>query len=383
MNDLVDEIKDLISSKTEGGYWDFKRSWHKDDVSLLHDIICFSNNLENRDCYIIIGVDENNDFSFYPLDNDMNRKNNNELVNFLRFKKFTGGIRPTVILKNLEINGNNLDVIIVKNTLNTPYTLDEDFPANKNNTKLRARYVYTRINDSNTPKDKNADLDKVEYLWRKRFGVHLDISEKLDIYLSETDNWIYDDNLAKCYYKFDPLFIIKINDTDGEDKRKSFWNKLFIDNRNFRWEKFTIYYANVELYQNFVSYLDGSRHLIANPNVQAVYRINLDEPKKAYFYEQDSFQYKVNNILIKNYADGTESDSLLSVLNKFVITFSDRNISSDFFNYLNNNMEIIDSCSYPEEILRTSFQLDSYENKEFVNAKKIKWIFENIYSNEN
>ncbi|EPI15815.1 TPA: CAAX protease [Enterococcus faecium] len=383
MDELVVEIRYLISLKTEGGYWDFKRSWPQDDVSLLHDIICFSNNLENRDCYIIIGVDENNDFSYYPLDNDIYRKNNNELVNFLRDKKFTGGIRPTVILKHLEINGNNLDVIIVKNTLNTPYTLDEDFPATKDNKRIRARYVYTRINDSNTPKNKNADLDKVEYLWRKRFGVHLDISEKLNIYLSELDNWIYDDNLSKCYYKFDPLFIIKINDTDEGERRKSFWNKLFTDNRNFRWEQFTIYYANVELYQNFVSYLDGGRHLIANPNFKAVYRINLDEPKKAYFYEQDSIQYKVNNILIKNYANGTESDYLLSVLNEFVIMFSDSNISSDFFNYLNTNMGIFDSCSYPEEILRTSYQLDSYENKEFVNAKKIKWIFENIYSNKN
>jgi len=380
MDELIVEIKDLISLKTEGGYWDFKRSWPQDDVSLLHDIICFSNNLENRDCYIIIGVDENNDFSYYPLDNDIYRKNNNELVNFLRDKKFTGGIRPTVILKHLEINGNNLDVIIVKNTLNTPYTLDVDFPDNKNNKKIRARYVYTRINDSNTPKDKNADLDKVEYLWRKRFGVHLDISEKLNLYLSELDNWIYDDSLAKCYYKFDPLFIIKINDTDKGERRKSFWNKLFTDNRNFRWEQFTIYYANVELYQNFVSYLDGGRHLIAIPNSQAVYRINLDEPKKAYFYEQDSIQYKVNNILIKNYADGTESNYLLSVLNDFVITFSDSNISSEFFEYLSTNMEIFDSQPYPKEILRTNCQLDSQENKEFVNAKKIKWIFENIYS---
>ena len=83
---------------------------------------------------------------------------------------------------------------------------------------------------------------------------------------------------------------------------------------------------------------------------------------------------------IKNYADGTESNYLLSVLDEFVITFSDSNISSDFFNYLNTNMEIFDSCSYPEEILRNHYQLDSYENKEFVNAKKIKWIFENKYS---
>ena len=56
------EIQDLISLKQEGAYWDFKREWYsqnkKDD--LLHDIICMSNNLSNRDAYIIIGVDEEN-----------------------------------------------------------------------------------------------------------------------------------------------------------------------------------------------------------------------------------------------------------------------------------------------------------------------------------
>ena len=60
-----DKILNLIYSKSEGGYWDFKRSWHVDDGCLLHDIICLANNIENRDCYIIIGIDENNDFEYY------------------------------------------------------------------------------------------------------------------------------------------------------------------------------------------------------------------------------------------------------------------------------------------------------------------------------
>ena len=50
-------IKELISLKQEGEYWDFKREWHKKNSDLLHDIICFANNLVNRDCFIIIGVD--------------------------------------------------------------------------------------------------------------------------------------------------------------------------------------------------------------------------------------------------------------------------------------------------------------------------------------
>ena len=45
-----------------------------DDGCLLHDIICLANNIENRDCYIIIGIDENNDFEYYSLNDDPNTK---------------------------------------------------------------------------------------------------------------------------------------------------------------------------------------------------------------------------------------------------------------------------------------------------------------------
>ena len=54
------ELKQLISLKHEGGYWDFKREWFDNTTDLLHDIICMANNLENRDAYIIIGIDQEN-----------------------------------------------------------------------------------------------------------------------------------------------------------------------------------------------------------------------------------------------------------------------------------------------------------------------------------
>ena len=56
------EIDELISLGQEGGYWDFKKQWYENKTALLHDIICMANNLENRDAYIIIGVDEENDY---------------------------------------------------------------------------------------------------------------------------------------------------------------------------------------------------------------------------------------------------------------------------------------------------------------------------------
>ncbi len=71
------DIKKLISLNQEGNYWDFKREWYSQDkkADLLHDIICMANNLVNRDAYIIIGVDEENDYSFSSVKSAPNRKN--------------------------------------------------------------------------------------------------------------------------------------------------------------------------------------------------------------------------------------------------------------------------------------------------------------------
>ena len=57
-NKLAGIVYELVHSKREGNYWDYKREWHSDKVELLHDIICLANNLEHNESYLIIGVDE-------------------------------------------------------------------------------------------------------------------------------------------------------------------------------------------------------------------------------------------------------------------------------------------------------------------------------------
>ena len=83
--ELSAEIKTLIALRQEGAYWDFKREWygekHKGD--LLKDIICMANNLANRDAYIIIGVDEEQDYSIRDVCDDPNRRNTQMMVGIL------------------------------------------------------------------------------------------------------------------------------------------------------------------------------------------------------------------------------------------------------------------------------------------------------------
>ena len=158
--DFFEEIVSLISLRQEGDYWDFKREWYneKQKSSLLHDIICMANNLVNRDAYIIIGIDEEDAYSVRDVQNDPNRKNTQMIVTFLRDKKFAGDIRPTVYVESIEMAKGTIDVIVIKNSTNTPFYLKNRFE------QVLDSHIYTRVQDTNTAKDSSADIHHVEYL---------------------------------------------------------------------------------------------------------------------------------------------------------------------------------------------------------------------------
>jgi hypothetical protein len=188
---MIDEIKNLINLKSEGAYWDFKEKWHSNKAVLLHDIICMANNLEDRDAYLIIGVCNDGNVKGVP---EEDRKTQQQLIDFLKDKRFAGGVRPITYVESLNIEGVVVDVVIVKNTLNTPYYLTDDFQS------LSKGNIYTRVCDTNTPKNMTADIDKVEWLWRKRFGMVGSFESKVKRIL-QIDGWLsVEDVLGEKYY---------------------------------------------------------------------------------------------------------------------------------------------------------------------------------------
>ena len=95
--DLREEILMLIQTKHEGEYWDFKEKYHINAANLLHDIICMANNVVDRDSYIIFGI-RNQTFEIVGVKNDENRRNQQQMIDFLKHKKFSAGIRMFKIL---------------------------------------------------------------------------------------------------------------------------------------------------------------------------------------------------------------------------------------------------------------------------------------------
>ena len=122
---LMDKIESLIAMHREGPYWDFKREWYGDnkDGDMLIDIICMANNLVDKDAYIVIGIDEENDYSIRDITQDTNRRNTQMLTDFIRGKKFAGDFRPVITVEQVQLNEGVVDVIVVHNSTNTPYFL--------------------------------------------------------------------------------------------------------------------------------------------------------------------------------------------------------------------------------------------------------------------
>lgn len=268
---FFDEIDDLIDRKAEGAYWDYKQQWHTANGDLLHDIICMANNLADRDAYIIIGVTDSKSpggVKIIGVPSDK-RRDQNELVVFLRDKKFAGGIRPTVYVKTLDFVGGQVDVLIIKNSSRTPFYLTEKFE------DVWGGNIYTRVGDTNTPKIATADVDKTEYLWRKRFGIDKSAMERLSLLLNNPEDWDGDlGNEYRLYHKLYPEYQLKIDILSEDDSHKGAENmarlltdlqcdKQFDPKDDLRMLNIT--YHSTLLFSHYVVFLDGGRCLVPIP----------------------------------------------------------------------------------------------------------------------
>jgi len=259
-------ITNLISLKQEGAYWDFKRMWYDSDhnMDLLHDIICMSNNLVNRDAYIIIGIDEENDYSINDVQNDSNRKNTQKIVDFLKDKKFAGDIRPIVYVETISFSKGVIDVVVIQNSSNTPFYLKEKYKG------VFENHIYTRIQDTNTPTNSSADIDKVEWLWKKRFGLIQTPVERLETFLGHPDGWVncpYGE--MQKYYKNSPEYTITYDFASNNRDGYEYYLFSQYDSRP-HWMDIKIYYHQTLLTEIGGASLDGGRYMTPCPETDGI-----------------------------------------------------------------------------------------------------------------
>lgn len=360
MFDFCQEIERLIELRQEGSYWDFKRQWYdiEHNSDLLHDIICMANNLENRDAFIIIGVDEENNYALKDVTDDMNRKNTQKLVDFLKDKKFMGDVRPTVLVREVQICKTTLDVIVVKNSNYTPFYLKEKYQSvNPNN-------IYTRIQDTNTPKNKSADIDKTEYLWRKRFGLIQTPLEKLEIFLKDPDNWV-DGPYGEMdkYYKLFPEYTIRYNFDDSRNGYEYYF--FFQTDTTPKFLSMRLSYHQTLLIEFVGLSLDGGRYVTPCPKTDGIaFQQSLHWDIMFKYMEKDSFLYTFNKFLYENEISGDATVARRKFIESILI-FKNKQERLDFKLYVKNHWEE-DKEKYISEIHVPCIpQLDGYKKNAF------------------
>ena len=320
--DLEARVMRCISLRREGDSWDFKRQWHdkeKEKSDLLHDIICMSNLVQDEDGLIIIGIDEENEYSIKDVRNDPNRKDSHELVKFLRDKPFDAGIRPMAHVESMEVDGKTIDIIVVENSSNVPFYLTERFQ------KVESYHIYTRIGDSNTPVDKSADRDKAEKLWKKRFGIDKTSLERFQIYLRDIEGWESVDGQQSFFYKPFPEFRIE---TERDNDRSGYEYYCFSPiNPKPGW-----YFVRLKCHETTVDKtsgicLDGGRFFTVVPDT--TFRSGQDF---MYAYTEDTLQSDLCNFFLTK-TIGTDYDSCLR-WRECIPVFESEEERNEFVDYL-------------------------------------------------
>ncbi|CEP43608.1 ATP-binding protein [Paraclostridium sordellii] len=363
------EVINLIDSKREGEYWDFKQKHHKNKDDLLHDIICMANNRADRDGYIIFGI-EDATFEIIGVNQDENRKSQQQIIDFLKDKKFVSGIRPTIELKTLNIRNKEIDILIIKNTTDTPYYMVESFQ------KIRSNYIYTRVGDTNTPKDKSADINHVEYLWKKRFLLNRPLLQQIENKIQHKDEWKYEDRVY--YNTYNPQFKICIVEDDEIYRlgNPEFYAYQMTDS-SVRYEMLEIKYYETKLYSRQIVHLDGSRLIVPTPEWEFLslgsYRSESDYTFK--YFIKESLDFKILKFLLEE--DNHEALSAYRRLCEVILIFDTVLEKDNFINYIRKNRTILaeliekDESSYGwidtnndrermivEERLKTGFALN-------------------------
>lgn len=381
---FIEEIINLIELKKEGNYWDFKEYWHDNNADLLHDIICFANNLVNRDSYIIIGV-EDKSYTITDVKNDPNRKNQQNIIDFLKSKKFIGGIRPDIEVKTIEIQNCEIDILIIKNTFNTPYFLLEEY--RDKGECVRRHSIYTRVGDTNTPKDSIADINQIEYLWKKHFLLTESPIKRIFELLKDKQNWEerYINNQTIYYYTFNPEYTINI-EADNDRMHPEFYS-MVMTNNNQSYSNLYIKYFGTVIYECQLTYLDGGRLLIPTPEWSFIRELKRENYQGGYkYFIKNSNKSKLLSFFYDN--QNSEERFAKYHFDEIIIYFDSDTQKNNFELYIKENRDIINN-EVDEEIksmnhIICSTELEtSYMKTHIAFGKILNKHFKKYLNNEN
>lgn len=302
---LKDVLLELIESKREGAYWDFKEECYKNNADLLHDILCLSNAQHKGDRFLILGVSDPPECEIKGVAGDKHRKTQVQYIDVIRSKHFAGDIRPEIELRTVTIGKADIDVLIVFDRPHKPYYLREEYQGKADDgspVTVKANSIYTRTLDTNTPINKSADAPAIASMWRERFGLDSSPLEKAKLYLQEHEDWKWD-GVDFAYYQFFPEFTIKIGPS-SERSGKSVWWDQWPFGEPLTESTYEIKYHSTQLAKLQVIRCDREGISFPHPDVEYIQadnskNVDAENTYSLFYYVKDTLGYSLLHHLFR------------------------------------------------------------------------------------
>lgn len=244
-------VRFFLSQGKEGECWDFKQEWHSETSDLIKDIVCFANTVHDEDCYLIFGV--SNDLVLTGMKKA--RMKQADIIDAISNLEFAGDIYPKIEIETINLDGYELDVLVVFNVEKTPIYLKKPYG------KMRAGCVYLRTGDKNTPDNGNAHIFDIENLWKKRLGLTKPSLEY--IYDRMVNKLEWSEYQGTYYNKFKPEYTIEITDYEHDNHPEFYAYSMTNDSTSY--EMLNIKYQNTILDSYQLVILDSGRLTIPVP----------------------------------------------------------------------------------------------------------------------
>ena len=337
----------LSSGITESEIWDYKQEWLKNKGELLKDIICFANIVHDKDCYLIFGISD----SLKVTGMKMPRLKQSDIIDTISHLQFAGDNYPHIKLQTVLFEGNELDVLTIKNCDATPIYLKKDYG------KMKKGCIYTRVGDRNTPDKENAEVEQIESLWKKRLGLTKPILYYIYKRMKDKAQW---ERYEGQYYNiYDPKLNILI-DYDNERPVRPFYSYLMVNYDAFIADVYIRCYDMV-LHRSSILSLDGTRLLVPLPDLRYIVVGDKKIGYNYYIKESDMgillyFLYNERSI---------EESSAFDRLCKAIIIFDQNGDISEFETYIALNAENLNRIVMDE--------IDMPNNVPCEDAEKIKY----------
>lgn len=275
-------LDNLLSSKSEGLWWDFKKKFHDNLFDLLHDITCLANVIHDGDRFLIFGISD--DFEIVGLDSEECRFSQADVIGYLRQQPYAENNVPTIDIKFVEYAEKSVAVLSIKNERLKPFYFTKELK--HRNKILRAGTVYSRIKDTNTPKDSCANPQDIKAMWLERFGLDLPAAARFKLLLEDTDNWIYN-GVNGAFYALDPDFTISISEDDY--RGGNFWWQNTLIEEPVKYD-YLLKYKNAIMHELPVVHFQNEGLCVPFPDVEYITHPEKRDGLDAKFY-CDLFYY--------------------------------------------------------------------------------------------